>query len=68
MRKVLCLLIVIIISAVVFSAAGDKEAYRKDLEKKVKDGAGNEHTVKVGLIGFVPPQIMNWGKRKVRVG
>lgn len=30
------------------------------LDKKVKDGAGQEHTVRVGLIGFVPPQIMNW--------
>jgi 2',3'-cyclic-nucleotide 2'-phosphodiesterase/3'-nucleotidase len=33
------------------------------LGKKIKDGAGNEHTIKVGLIGFVPPQIMNWDKR-----
>ncbi len=33
------------------------------IDKKIKDGAGNDHTVKVGLIGFVPPQIMNWDKR-----
>ena len=33
------------------------------LDKKVKDGSGSEHDIKVGLIGFVPPQIMNWDKR-----
>jgi len=33
------------------------------LEKAVKDGAGADHTVKIGLIGFVPPQIMNWDAR-----
>lgn len=33
------------------------------LDKKVKDGSGAEHDIKIGLIGFVPPQIMNWDKR-----
>ncbi len=33
------------------------------LDHKVTDGAGTEHPVKVGLIGFVPPQIMNWDRR-----
>ncbi|MCB1357179.1 MAG: bifunctional 2',3'-cyclic-nucleotide 2'-phosphodiesterase/3'-nucleotidase [Maritimibacter sp.] len=33
------------------------------LDKTVVDGAGAEHTVKVGLIGFVPPQIMTWDRR-----
>ncbi|RST84723.1 bifunctional 2',3'-cyclic-nucleotide 2'-phosphodiesterase/3'-nucleotidase [Aquibium carbonis] len=33
------------------------------LEKMVKDGAGNESPVKVGFIGFVPPQIMVWDVR-----
>lgn len=33
------------------------------LDKMVKDGSGGEHAIKVGLIGFVPPQIMNWDKR-----
>lgn len=33
------------------------------LERRVTDGAGQEHTVKVGFIGFVPPQIMNWDRR-----
>lgn len=30
------------------------------LDRKVKDGSGQEHSVRVGLIGFVPPQIMTW--------
>ena len=30
------------------------------VEKMIKDGAGNESPVKIGLIGFVPPQIMLW--------
>ena len=33
------------------------------LAHKVTDGAGVEHAIKVGLIGFVPPQIMNWDRR-----
>jgi 2',3'-cyclic-nucleotide 2'-phosphodiesterase/3'-nucleotidase len=33
------------------------------LDHMVTDGAGTEHPVKVGLIGFVPPQIMNWDRR-----
>ena len=34
-------------------------------EKKIKDGAGAEHTVKVGFIGFVPPQIMVWDSKNL---
>mmetsp|Transcript_23568 Transcript_23568/g.41669 ORF Transcript_23568/g.41669 Transcript_23568/m.41669 type:complete len:653 (-) Transcript_23568:195-2153(-) len=33
------------------------------LDHSVTDGDGNAHMVKVGLIGFVPPQIMNWDRR-----
>ncbi|WP_189435576.1 bifunctional 2',3'-cyclic-nucleotide 2'-phosphodiesterase/3'-nucleotidase [Pseudovibrio japonicus] len=33
------------------------------VEKKIKDGAGVEHTIKVGFVGFVPPMIMNWDSR-----
>lgn len=33
------------------------------LERQITDGAGNAHPIKVGLIGFVPPQIMNWDRR-----
>ncbi|MFD0050294.1 bifunctional 2',3'-cyclic-nucleotide 2'-phosphodiesterase/3'-nucleotidase [Actinomycetes bacterium NPDC127524] len=37
------------------------EPYRI-LDKVVKDANGNEQTIKVGVIGFVPPQIMDWDK------
>ena len=33
------------------------------LDREVTDGAGNTHPIRVGLIGFVPPQIMNWDRR-----
>lgn len=33
------------------------------LDHTVTDGAGADHAIKVGLIGFVPPQIMNWDRR-----
>ncbi|WP_188909987.1 bifunctional 2',3'-cyclic-nucleotide 2'-phosphodiesterase/3'-nucleotidase [Salinarimonas ramus] len=33
------------------------------LDRTVTDGAGVAHPIKIGLIGFVPPQIMNWDKR-----
>jgi 2',3'-cyclic-nucleotide 2'-phosphodiesterase/3'-nucleotidase len=33
------------------------------LDRKLKDGAGAEHSVRIGLIGFVPPQIMTWDSR-----
>jgi 2',3'-cyclic-nucleotide 2'-phosphodiesterase/3'-nucleotidase len=32
----------------------------KIMEKQITDGAGKTHIVKVGFIGFVPPQIMTW--------
>lgn len=33
------------------------------LERTVTDGAGETHPIKLGLIGFVPPQIMGWDRR-----
>ncbi|MGE0499580.1 MAG: bifunctional 2',3'-cyclic-nucleotide 2'-phosphodiesterase/3'-nucleotidase [Rhizobiaceae bacterium] len=33
------------------------------VEKTIKDGAGAEHPIKLGFIGFVPPQIMTWDSR-----
>lgn len=30
------------------------------VEKELVDGAGNRQTIKLGFIGFVPPQIMTW--------
>jgi len=32
------------------------------LDKTIKDDSGNEHVIKVGVIGFAPPQIMQWDK------
>jgi 2',3'-cyclic-nucleotide 2'-phosphodiesterase/3'-nucleotidase len=32
------------------------------LERVLTDGAGEEHPVRVGVIGFVPPQIMTWDR------
>lgn len=33
------------------------------MDREVTDGSGAKHMLKVGLIGFVPPQIMNWDRR-----
>lgn len=33
------------------------------LDRTVTDGAGGTHPIRVGMIGFVPPQIMNWDRR-----
>ena len=33
------------------------------LDKTVKDGSGTDHTIRVGLIGFVPPPVMTWDRR-----
>ncbi len=30
------------------------------VEKEITDGAGNASTIKIGFIGFLPPQIMTW--------
>jgi len=35
------------------------------LDKTVVDGAGVSHPIRVGLIGFVPPQIMNWDRKNL---
>ncbi len=33
------------------------------LDRELTDGAGNRHPIKIGLIGFVPPQVMNWDRK-----
>ncbi len=35
------------------------------LEKTIKDGAGKDATIKVGFIGFLPPQIMTWDAKNL---
>lgn len=32
-------------------------------EKEVVDINGNKHTIKIGYIGFVPPQVLQWDKQ-----
>jgi len=48
--------------------ARDDKLYLKPyliLDKKLKDGAGSEHPIKIGVIGFVPPQIMLWDAKNL---
>ena len=33
------------------------------LDRTVTDGVGGSHQIRVGLIGFVPPQVMTWDRR-----
>ncbi len=33
------------------------------LDHEITDGAGQTHPIRIGLIGFVPPQIMNWDRQ-----
>ncbi|WP_460275138.1 bifunctional 2',3'-cyclic-nucleotide 2'-phosphodiesterase/3'-nucleotidase [Celeribacter sp. ULVN23_4] len=35
------------------------------LDRDVTDGAGEKHAIKIGLIGFVPPQIMMWDRKNL---
>ncbi len=52
------------LNANVYTANGRKNEFTPYiiLNKKVVDSDGKEQTVKVGVIGFVPPQIMQWDK------
>jgi len=34
-------------------------------EQSFEDDAGNRHVLKIGVIGFVPPQIMQWDKANI---
>jgi 2',3'-cyclic-nucleotide 2'-phosphodiesterase / 3'-nucleotidase len=33
------------------------------LDRTLTDGAGATHPIRIGVIGFVPPQIMNWDRK-----
>ena len=35
------------------------------IEKMIRDGSGGENPIKVGFIGFVPPQIMLWDAKNL---
>ncbi len=45
-------------------SAGAKHAFTPYLllDRMLKDAQGRAHPIKVGVIGFVPPQIMQWDK------
>ncbi len=36
------------------------------LPRRFKDDAGNEHSLRIGVIGFVPPQVMQWDQQHLR--
>lgn len=33
------------------------------IDRELTDGAGNTHPIRIGVIGFVPPQIMTWDRQ-----
>ncbi len=35
------------------------------LDREITDGAGEKHNIRIGLIGFVPPQIMQWDRHNL---
>ncbi len=35
------------------------------LDQSIKDGSGADHPIKIGVIGFVPPQIMIWDSKNL---
>ncbi|MFZ7305913.1 2',3'-cyclic-nucleotide 2'-phosphodiesterase [Avibacterium avium] len=53
-----------IINANVVKASDDQPYFQPYFiqEKSVTDNAGNRHQIKIGYIGFVPPQVMVWDK------
>ncbi len=47
------------------SPGGDETLFQPYviLDRMLTDGAGNTHPIKVGVIGFTPPQVMNWDRK-----
>lgn len=33
------------------------------VDKTIRDGSGKDYPIRIGFIGFVPPQIMNWDRK-----
>lgn len=52
------------VNANVYDAESNKPFFKQYiiLDKKVVDRDGKQHSIKIGYIGFVPPQIMQWDK------
>jgi 2',3'-cyclic-nucleotide 2'-phosphodiesterase/3'-nucleotidase len=55
------------VNANVMSVDGQKNVFTPYLilERKLKDESGRERPIKIGVIGFVPPQIMVWDRRNL---
>ncbi|WP_242218995.1 bifunctional 2',3'-cyclic-nucleotide 2'-phosphodiesterase/3'-nucleotidase [Bacillus cereus group sp. BfR-BA-01380] len=53
-----------VINSNVYDANNGKNYFKPYhvFEKEVEDEAGQKHKVKIGVMGFVPPQIMSWDK------
>jgi 2',3'-cyclic-nucleotide 2'-phosphodiesterase/3'-nucleotidase len=50
------------------SSANDDDLFFKPyviIEKQIRDGSGQSTPIKVGFIGFVPPQIMTWDSKNL---
>lgn len=56
------------VSANVVEAANGKPAFTPYvlLERNLRDEAGAERRLKIGVIGFVPPQIMQWDRQNLQ--
>ncbi len=56
------------VSANVVEAEGGKPAFTPYvlLERQFKDESGQPHKLKIGVIGFVPPQIMQWDRQHLQ--
>lgn len=58
------------VSSNIYKPDGDDDLSNNDpyftpyilLDREVTDRDGKKHTLKIGVIGFVPPQIMQWDK------
>lgn len=52
------------VNANVYEADGKTNVFTpyQIIEEKVMDSNGKEQTIKIGVIGFVPPQILSWDK------
>ncbi|MBL8306400.1 MAG: bifunctional 2',3'-cyclic-nucleotide 2'-phosphodiesterase/3'-nucleotidase [Rubrivivax sp.] len=57
---------------IVIDEGGSKAAEAKNafmpyviLERRFADEAGATHELKIGVIGFVPPQVMNWDRQNL---
>ncbi len=53
-----------IVNANIYNAETNKPEFEqyKIITEKVVDESGKEHEIKIGITGFVPPQIMSWDK------